>query len=205
MDFLVGNKNSVTATIIIENTSKWNLEFGRSYASTGWIKKGASWINSGETEVWETRRDSHSRKGSSGVIVYSVEGLNTSIAIAWSAPSNVLAYTVIEEKEIDFQLEELYKNIIESGNKENRCIRDFTESSSHSCNPSMFVVISGTIGGDSYHPHIKITVSPRDTLNKFIPKLMSPRPAYTIQDAIDASNSLSKCSLKIRLSSGASL
>ena len=169
MDFLVGNKNSVTATIIIENTSKWNLEWGRSYANTGWIKRGASWINSGETEVWETRRDSHSRKGSSGVIVYSVEGLNTSIAIAWSAPSNVLALTVIEEKEIDDQLEELYKNmtsIIESGNEQNRCVKDFTERMSHSCNPSTFVIISGTIGGDSYHPHIKITVSPRDTLNK---------------------------------------
>ena len=186
----------MTTTISIENISKWNLEWGRSYAKTGWIKKGASWINSGEKEDWETRTDSHSRKGSSGVIVYSVEGLNTSIAIAWRAPSNVLALIVIEEEIDEDQLEGLYDNmtsIIEYENEQNRCVKDFTESSSQSCQAtSMFVVINGTIEGDSYHPHTKITVSPRDTLNKFIPKLVSPRPAYSINDAIDTISALSK-------------
>ena len=81
----------VKASIYIENLTPWNLVNGRYWTNRGSVNSSPKEIKSGKTEVWETQKKWLGISGTSGIIVYDIDdSSNTTIAIVWEAPYNLV-------------------------------------------------------------------------------------------------------------------
>ena len=162
----------VTATIHIENYSKWNLVEGHSWSKSGRIKSSALKVKAGEKEIWETHKVSGTTTGVSGIIAYELGDTGITIAIVWEAPydfnwyENILAIGFLgklKPDKLDDWFDDLYynKNI-----NTPRCYKTYYYGTEPCKVSSEYVSISATMG-TNHHPNIDITIMPVDKKDLF--------------------------------------